>query len=65
MNYKSFVLFLMAVSSSLFGQAQTTPTEVKEDFSSSTLNQPGQRVPESQFTRLCPFPHRGTTSSKC
>jgi enterochelin esterase-like enzyme len=46
MNYKSIVLSLLAVSSSLIGQAQTTPTEVKEDFISSTLNQPGQEYPK-------------------
>lgn len=29
-----------------FGQAQTTPTEIKEDFKPSTLNQPGKEYPQ-------------------
>ena len=46
MNYKSLAIFLVAASTSLTGLAQTTQTDVLEDFVSSSVNQPGQEYPK-------------------
>lgn len=46
MNYQSILLFFAALSTGLAGMAQTTPSDVTEDFKPSTLNQPGQEYPK-------------------
>ena len=45
MNYKSLAITLVVTSMSMSCLAQTTPTDVVEDFISSTVNQPGQEYP--------------------
>ena len=46
MNYKLLAVFVVAVSTSLFGLAQTNQTTIVEDFKSSSVNQPGQEYPK-------------------
>jgi len=46
MNYKSFAILIVAVSSSLFCFAQTNQTTIIEDFMPSSVNQPGQEYPK-------------------
>ena len=46
MNYKLLAAFAVAVSTSLFGLAQTNQTAIIEDFKPSTFNQPGQEYPK-------------------
>ena len=46
MNYKVLAVFVMAVTTNLFGLAQTNQTTIIEDFKSSSLNQPGQEYPK-------------------
>ena len=46
MNYKLLAVFVVAVSTSLFGLAQTSPTTIVDDFKPSTVNQPGQEYPK-------------------
>ncbi len=45
---KRFIILFIACSMVMFsfGQAQNTPTEIKEDFKPSTLNQPGKEYPQ-------------------
>ena len=46
MNYKLIAIALAVTSMSMSCLAQTTPTNVVEDFISSTVNQPGQEYPK-------------------
>ena len=46
MNYKSLALFLVAASTSLMCLGQASQTNVLEDFTSSSVNQPGQEYPK-------------------
>jgi enterochelin esterase-like enzyme len=46
MNYKLIAVFLVALSTSLFGLAQTNQATIIEDFKPSSVNQPGQEYPK-------------------
>jgi len=46
MNYKLLVVFVVAVSTSLFGLAQSSQTTIVEDFKPSSINQPGHEYPK-------------------
>ena len=46
MNLKCLTIVLAAALASSLCMAQTNPAEVKEDFQSSSLNQPGQEYPQ-------------------
>jgi enterochelin esterase-like enzyme len=46
MNHKLLTIILVGISTSLTCLAQTSQADVKEDFISSTVNQPGQEFPK-------------------